>query len=60
MILPEDVDNSIGSAASSVILHHSTYNITNVNYTDNGIGFQCGALDDTSDITYLTGKSVTE
>lgn len=55
--LPEDVDNSIGSAASSVI-HRSTYNITNVNYTNNGIGFQCSALEDTSDITYLTGKQL--
>ena len=54
--LPEDADNSIGSAASSVI--RSTYNITNVNYTNNGIGLQCSTSDNTSDITYLTGNQL--
>ena len=52
--IPEDVDNSIGSASS--VIHYSTYNVANVNYTNNGIGYQCNASGDTSVITYLTGN----
>ena len=48
--LPED--DSIGSTSSM----HSTYTVTNVNYTNNGNGFQCSSSGDTSDITYLTGN----
>jgi len=47
-------DNSIVGSASS-IMHYSTFNIPNVNYAINGLGFQCNISGDTSVISYLTG-----
>lgn len=48
-------DNSIVGSGSS-ITHYNTFNVTNVNYTNNGNGFQCNASGNTSVITYLTGN----
>ena len=52
VILPEDADTA-GSASSTT--HYSTFSLTNVNYTDNGIGVQCNSSGSTSAITYITG-----
>ena len=39
----------------------STFNVTNVNYTDNGIGFYCNASGCTASMTaYLTGNCTGE
>ena len=56
VILSEDVDNSNVAGSASGIMHQSTYNITNVNYTNNGDGLQCNVSGDTSAIAYLTGS----
>ena len=60
MMLPEDADiytyNETGSTSDSDITHYSTLNIRNVNYTNNGIGLQCTALNSTSAILTLTGN----
>ena len=52
--LSDDVDTTVGSASSTS--HYSTYNITNVNHTSNGVGFRCNALGNKSTIAYLTGN----
>lgn len=47
-----DVETSDGDLNSTI----STYNVTNVNYTDNSAGYYCNASDSNfSMIAYLTG-----
>ena len=55
-ILPVDQVNTIGSASG--IAHNSTFNLSNVNYTDDGSAFQCNVLGNASDIANLTGSYI--
>ena len=56
MFFNENIDvETFGNDLSSTI---STFNVTNVNYTDSNVGYYCNASgSDVSSIAYLTGKN---
>ena len=67
MMLAEDADEEGSTGASGAgsggeIVHNSTLSISNVNYTDNGVGYYCNSSNCSvancteSSISYLTGR----
>ena len=64
MMLAEDADEegSTGASGGGDIVHNSTLSISNVNYTDNGVGYYCNSSNCSvancteSSISYLTGR----
>jgi len=64
MVLAEDADEegSTGASGGGDIVHSSTLTISNVNYTDDGIGYYCDSPNCTdanytqSSLSYLTGR----
>ena len=49
-------DSSLTSFPGATFFYNSTFNVSNVNYTDNGVGYYCNASGCNVSITaYLTG-----